>query len=198
VRLRHVRRSLVVSAVFAVLAVGLGAAAAAGAFASAPAAAPPAAAPPAAAPPAAATSAAGTVHATRALPQDDPTSALMRRVLTGGQLGTITPATPQAGTLGRAAAGRAALVGLRAQAAGARILGAALAYVTQPGLGRHRPMWLVSVDLAGGLTNPGGPDSAALKPDNYTVVFVDATTGQWHMMTAGNSPSLPSLPLIRG
>jgi len=122
----------------------------------------------------------------------------MRRVLIRGELRTITPAAPRAGTLGRAAARRAALAGLRAQAAGARILGAGLAYVTQPGLGRHRLMWLVSVDLAGGLTNLGGPSSATLKPDNYIVVFVDAKTGRWEMMTAGDSPSLPPLPVIRG
>lgn len=181
-RLRRIRRFLAVSAVL-VVAIGLGAAAAAGAFSAAPAAA---------------RGHVGAVHATRALPQDDPTSALMRRLLIGGEPGSITPAVPQTGTLGRAAAGRAALADLRGQAVGARILGAGLAYVTQPGLGRHRLTWLVSVDLAGGLTNPGGPDSATLKPDNYIVVLADAKTGRWDMTVAGYSSSLPPLPVIRG
>ena len=196
-RLSCMRRFPVVSAVLLVVAGGLGAAAAAGAF-TAPTAATRAVTTSAAVTPTAAPGHAGTARAARALPQGDPTSALMRGLLTGGQPGSITPAVPQAGTLRRAAAGRAALIDLRGQAVGARILGAALAYVTQQGLGRHRLTWLVSVDLAGGLTNPGGPDSATLKPDNYIVVFTDAKTGRWDMTVAGYSPSLPSLPVIRG
>jgi hypothetical protein len=192
VRLSRMRRFLVVSAVLLAVAGGLGAAAAAGAFAA------PAATTRAATTSASAQGHAGTVPEARALPQGDPASALMRRLLTGGQPGSIIPAVPQTGALGRAAAGRAALTDLRGQAVGARILGAALAYVTQPGLGRHRLTWLVSVDLAGGLTNPGGPDSATLKPDNYIVVFADAKTGRWDMTVAGYSPSLPPLPVIRG
>jgi hypothetical protein len=173
----------VVSAVLLVVAVGLGAAAAAGAFTATPAAA---------------RGHVDTVQAARALPQDDPASALMRPVLIGGQLGAITPAAPGPRTLGRGAAGRAAMAGPPGWGHGSRILGAALAYVTRPDLGRRRLMWLVSEDLAGGLTNPGGPDSGALKPDNYIVAFVDATTGRWEVTTAGESPSLPPLPFIRG
>jgi hypothetical protein len=56
----------------------------------------------------------------------------------------------------------------------------------------------VSLDLAGGLTNPGGPSSGAPQPDNFIVTFVDAKTGRAEMTTAGNSASLPPLPLIRG
>jgi len=133
----------------------------------------------------------------RALPQDDPTSALMRRVLIGGEPGTVAPAVHQTPAVGSGAAGRSALAVMPA-GHGSRVLGAALAYVTEQGLGRHRLTWLVSVDLAGGLTNPGGPDSATLKPDNYIVVFTDAKTGRWDMTVAGYSPSLPSLPVIRG
>lgn len=32
----------------------------------------------------------------------------------------------------------------------------------------------------------------------FVVVFADATTGRWEMMTAGYSRSLPPLPFIRG
>jgi hypothetical protein len=59
-------------------------------------------------------------------------------------------------------------------------------------------MWLVSLDLAGGLTNPGGPASGTSEPVNYIVAFVDATTGRVGMTTAGRSASLPPLPVIRG
>jgi hypothetical protein len=56
----------------------------------------------------------------------------------------------------------------------------------------------VSLDLAGGLTNPGGPASGAPGLDNFIVAFVDAKTGRVEMTTAGRSPSLPPLPVIRG
>jgi hypothetical protein len=177
------RPFLAVSAVLLVVAVGLGAAAAAGAFTAAPVAA---------------KDHAVTVHAARALPQDDPTSAVMRRVLIGGEPGTITPAAPRTLSVGIGSAKRAAMAGPPGWGHGSRILGTALAYVTQPGLARHRLMWLVSEDLAGGLTNPGGPDSGALKPDNYIVAFIDAKTGRWRVTMAGESPSLPSLPVIHG
>jgi hypothetical protein len=175
------RRFRVVSVLLLVVAVGLGIAAAAGAFAT----------------PAATTQRhVDTAHAVRALPQDDPASALMRRVLGGGSM-TITPATGQPGTVGSDAAGRSALAWWR-RGHGSRVLGAALAYVIQPPQVRHRLMWLVSLDLAGGLTNPGGPSSGAPEPDNFIVAFADAKTGRVEMTTAGSSPSLPPLPFIRG
>jgi hypothetical protein len=46
-------------------------------------------------------------------------------------------------------------------------------------------MWLVSLDLAGGLINPGGPSTGAPGPDNFIVAFVDAKTGRVGMTTAG-------------
>jgi hypothetical protein len=173
----------VVFVLLVVVAAGLGAAAAAGAFAAAPATA---------------GAHADPAHVARAVPQDDPTSALMRRVLIGGQVGTITPAVHQTPAVGSGAARRTALAVMPVRGHGSRVLGAALAYVTEPSLGRHRLMWLVSVDLAGGLTNPGGPDSVVLGLDNFIVAFVDAKTGRWEMTTAGNSRSLPPLPFIRG
>jgi hypothetical protein len=174
------RRFRVVFVLLLVVAAGLGAAAAAGAFA--------------------ATSAtsrqlhADTAHAVSALPQADPGSALMRREL--GSM-TVTPAAHRPHTVGSGAAGRSALAWWQ-RGHGSRVLGTALAYVTGSPLGRHRLMWLVSLDLAGGLTNPGGPSSGAPEPDNFIVTFVDAKTGRAEMTTAGNSPSLPPLPLIRG
>jgi hypothetical protein len=59
-------------------------------------------------------------------------------------------------------------------------------------------MWLVSLDLAGGLTNPGGPSTGAPGPDNFIVAFVDANTGKVGMTTAGKSALLPPLPVIGG
>lgn len=172
-----------ISVLLLVVAAGLGAAAAAGAFAATPA-----------------TSRqlhADTAHAVRALPQDDPGSALMRRVLGGGSM-TITPAAHRPRTVGSGAAGRSALAWWR-RGHGSRVLGTDLAYVTDSSLGRHRLMWLVSLDLAGGLTNPGGPSSGAPEePDNFIVTFVDAKTGRAEMTTAGRSPSLPPLPFIHG
>lgn len=170
----------VVFVLLIVVAAGLGAAAAAGAFAAAPA-----------------TSRqlhAGTAHAVRALPQDDPGSALMRREL--GSM-TVTLAAHRPHRVGSGAAGRSALAWWR-RGHGSRVLGTALVYVTDSALGRHRLMWLVSLDLADGLTNPGGPSSLAPEPDNFIVTFVDAKTGRAEMTTAGYSPSLPPLPLIRG
>jgi hypothetical protein len=70
--------------------------------------------------------------------------------------------------------------------------------VPDSSLGRHRLMWLVSLDLAGGLTNPGGPSSGVPEPDNLIATFVDAKTGRAETTTAGMSPSLPPLPFIRG
>jgi len=189
------RRSPLVSVLLLVVAVGLGVAVAAGAFSSAPTSAPTST--PAAAPTAARVDGDAT-HPVPALPQDDPISALMRRVLIGGELGTITPASASAHTIGIGAAERSALAGMPVRGHSSRVLGAALAYVTEPGLGQDRLMWLVSVDLPGGLTNPGGPDSATLGLDNYIVGFVDAKTGRWVMTSAGHAQSLPSLPFIRG
>jgi hypothetical protein len=182
VRLTGMRILRVVSALLLVVAAGLGAAAAAGAFAATPATA---------------GGHAATAHVARALPQDDPTSALMRHVLIGGEPGTIAPAVHRTPAVGSGAAGRSALAVMPA-GHGSRVLGTALAYVTEQGLGRHRLTWLVSLDLADGLTNPGGPDSVALGLDNFIVAFVDAMTGRWEMTTAGNSASLPPLPFIRG
>ena len=176
------KRLRVVPVLLLVVAAGLGAAAAAGAFAATPA-----------------TSRqlhADTAHAVRALPQDDPGSALMRREL-GDSSMTITPAAHRPRTVGSGAAGRSALAWWR-RGHGSRVLGTALAYVTDSSLGRHRLTWLVSLDLAGGLTNPGGPSSGVPEPDNFIVTFVDAKTGRAEMTTAGYSPSLPPLPLIRG
>ena len=180
-RLRGMRRFCVVSVLLLVVAAGLGIAAATGAFAT----------------PAATTQRhADTAHAVRALPQDDPASALMRRVVGGGSM-TITPTAGQPGTVASGAAGRSALAWWR-RGHGSRVLGAALAYVIQPPQVRRQLMWLVSLDLAGGLTNPGGPASGAPGQDNFIVAFVDAKTGRVEMTTAGRSPSLPPLPFIRG
>jgi hypothetical protein len=175
------RRFRVVSILLLVVAAGLGTAAAAGAFATSSATTP---------------LHVDSAHAVRALPQGDPASALMRRVLGGGSM-TITPAARVPRTVGSHAAERSALAWWR-RGHGSRVLGAALAYVTQPPLGGRRLMWLVSLDLAGGLTNPGGPSSGAPEPDNFIVAFVNAKTGRVEMTTAGRSPSLPPLPLIRG
>ena len=96
-----------------------------------------------------------------------------------------------------AAAGRSALAWWRS-GPHSRVLGTALAYVTEPSMGKHRLMWLVSLDLAGGLTNPGGPSTGAPGPDNFIVAFVDAKTGQTKLTSAGYSNLLPPLPVIHG
>jgi hypothetical protein len=136
-----------------------------------------------------------TASAARPLPQAHPASALMRRAI-GNEL-TITPAPHQPHKVSSAAAGRAALAGW-GRGPHSRVLGTALAYVTEPYQGKHRLMWLVSLDLAGGLTNPGGPSTGAPGPDNVIVAFVDAKTGQVKMTVAGKSNLLPPLPVIRG
>jgi hypothetical protein len=173
------RRFRLVSVLLLIAAVGLGTAAAAGAFADTPAHA---------------QLHADTAHAARLLPQAHPASALMRRVLGNEQ--TITPAVHRPHKVGSRAAGRSALAWWRRP--GSRVLGTALAYVTESGLGRHRLMWLVSLDLAGGLTNPGGPSTGAPGPDNFIIAFVDAKTGQVKITAAGMSHLLPPLPVIRG
>jgi hypothetical protein len=140
-----------------------------------------------------------TTHADRAPPQDHPGSALMRRLLGNGDGSmTITPAAHRPHKVGSGAAGRSALAWERI-GHGSRVLGTALAYVTQL-LPPSRPqlVWLVSLDLAGGLTNPGGPSTGAPGPDNLIVAFVDATTGQVGVTSAGYSALLPPLPVIRG
>jgi len=119
----------------------------------------------------------------------------MRRVLGNEQ--KITPAPHQPHKVSSAAAGRAALAWWR-RGPHSRALGTALAYVTEPYLGKHRLMWLVSLDLAGGLTNPGGPSTGAPGPDNFIVAFVDAKTGQTKLTSAGQSNLLPPLPVIHG
>jgi len=161
-------------------AVGLGAAAAAGAFAATPATA---------------QLRVDTAHTAHSLPQAHPASALMRRVFGNEQ--RITPAPHQPHKVSSAAAGRAALAWWR-RGPHSRALGTALAYVTEPYLGKHRLMWLVSLDLAGGLTNPGGPSTGAPGPDNFIVAFVDAKTGQTKLTSAGQSNLLPPLPVIHG
>ena len=163
-------------------AVGLGAAAAAGAFAATPA-------------PATARLHVGTARAARPLPQAHPASALMRRVL--GDAQTITPAPHRPHKVSSGAAGRSALAWWR-RGPHSRVLGTALADVTEQDLGKHRLMWLVSLDLAGGLTNPGGPSTGAPGPDNFIVAFVDAKTGQVKTTVAGQSNLLPPLPVIHG
>ena len=173
------RRLRLVPVLLLIAAVGLGTAAAAGAFAATPAPA---------------QLHADTAPAPRLLPQAHPASALMRRVLGNEQ--TITPAAHRPHTVGSGAAGRSALAWWRRP--GSRVLGTALAYVTEPGPGRHRLMWLVSLDLAGGLTNPGGPSTGAPGPDNFIIAFVDAKTGQVKSTAAGMSHLLPPLPVIRG
>jgi hypothetical protein len=173
------RRLRLVPVLLLIAAVGLGAAAAAGAFAATPAPA---------------QLHADTAPAPRLLPQAHPASALMRRVLGNEQ--TITPAAHRPHKVGSGAAGRSALAWWRWP--GSRVLGTALAYVTESGLGRHRLMWLVSLDLAGGLTNPGGPSTGAPGPDNFIIAFVDAKTGQVKSTVAGMSHLLPPLPVIRG
>jgi hypothetical protein len=120
----------------------------------------------------------------------------MRRVLEDGSM-TITPAAHRPHTVGSGAAGRSALAWWRGGHE-SRVLGTALAYVTERSPSRTRLMWLVSLDLAGGLTNPGGPSTGAPGPDNLIVAFVDARTGRVGMTTAGWSASLPPLPVIRG
>jgi hypothetical protein len=160
-------------------AAGLGAAAGAGAFAATPATA---------------QLRVDTAHAAHSLPQAHPASALMRRVL--GDEQTITPASHRPNQVSSAAGGRSALAWWR-RGPHSRVLGTALAYVT-PYLGKHRLMWLVSLDLAGGLTNPGGPSTGAPGPDNFIVAFVDAKTGQVKTTVAGQSNLLPPLPVIHG
>jgi hypothetical protein len=176
------RRFRVVIVLFLVIAAGLGTAVAAGAFAA----------------PAATTQPhPGAAHTVRDLPQDHPGSALMRRALGSGQGSmTITPTAHRPNPVGSGAAGRSALAWWR-RGHGSRVLGTALAYVTRLSEGR-RLMWLVSLDLAGGLTNPGGPSTGAPGPDNFIVVFVDAKTGRVGTTTAGWSATLPPLPVIRG
>src|SRR5512146_1795633 len=122
------QRFRVVSVVLLVVAVGLGSAAVAGAFAATHATAP---------------LRVDRTHAARPLPQAHPASALMRRVLGNGQ--TITPAAHRPHKVGSGAAGRSALAWWRRP--GSRVLGTALAYVTEPYAGKHRLMWLVSLDL---------------------------------------------------
>ena len=161
-------------------AVGLGAAAAAGAFAATPATA---------------QLRVDTAHPARSLPQAHPASALMRRVL--GDEQTITPAPHRPHQVSSGVAGRSALAWWR-RGPHSRVLGTALADVTEPYLGKHRLMWLVSLDLAGGLTNPGGPSTGAPGPDNFIVAFVDAKTGQVKTTVAGQSNLLPPLPVING
>ena len=119
----------------------------------------------------------------------------MRRVL--GDEQTITPAPHRPNQVSSGAAGRSALAWWR-RGPHSRVLGTALAYVTEPYLGKHRLMWLVSLDLAGGLTNPGGPSTGAPGPDNFIVAFVDAKTGQVKPTVAGQSNLLPPLPVIHG
>jgi len=160
-------------------AVGLGAAAAAGAFAATPGTA---------------QLRVDTAHTAHSLPQAHPASALMRRVFGNEQ--RITPAPHQPHKVSSAAAGRAALAWWR-RGPHSRVLGTALAYV-EPYLGKRRLMWLVSLDLAGGLTNPGGPSTGAPGPDNLIVAFVDARTGQVKTTVAGQSNLLPPLPVIHG
>jgi hypothetical protein len=175
------RRFRVVLVLLLVVAAGLGSAAAAGAFSA----------------PAATTQLrVDTTHVARALPQDHPGSALMRRVLEDGSM-TITPAAHRPHKVGSGAAGRSALAWWRGGHR-SRVMGTALAYVTEQGLGRHRLMWLVSLDLAGGLTNPGGPSTGAPGPDNFIIAFVDANTGKVGPATAGKSALLPPLPVIPG
>jgi hypothetical protein len=174
------RRFRVVFVLLLVVAAGLGSAAAAGAFSA----------------PAAAQLHVDTTHVARALPQDHPGSALMRRVLEDGSM-TITPAAHRPHKAGSGAAGRSALAWWRGGHK-SRVLGTALAYVTERSPSRTRLMWLVSLDLAGGLTNPGGPSTGAPGPDNFIIAFVDAKTGKVGMTTAGKSALLPPLPVIRG
>jgi hypothetical protein len=173
------RRFRVVIVLLLVVAAGLGSAAAAGAFTGPT------------------KPHVDAARAVRDLPQDHPGSALMRRALGSGQGSmTITPAAHRPHAVGSGAAGRSALAWWR-RGHGSRVLGTALAYVTQLSEGR-RLMWLVSLDLAGGLTNPGGPSTGAPGPDNFIVAFVDAKTGRVGMTTAGMSALLPPLPVIRG
>ena len=121
----------------------------------------------------------------------------MLRVLEDGSM-TIALAAHWPHKVGSGAAGRSGLAWWRSTHNKSRVLGTALAYVTEQSLGRHRLMWLVSLDLAGGLTNPGGPSTGAPGPDNFIIVFVDANTGKAGPATAGYSASLPPLPVIRG
>jgi len=174
------RRFRAVLVLLLAAAVGLGIAAAAGAFAATPATA---------------QLRVGTAPAAHPLPQAHPASALMRRVLGNEQ--RITPAPHQPHKVSSAAAGRSALAWWR-RGPHSRVLGTALADVTEPYLGKHRLMWLVSLDLAGGLTNPGGPSTGAPGPDNFIVAFVDAKTGQVKTTVAGKSNLLPPLPVIHG
>jgi len=173
------RRFRVVAVLLLIAAVGLSTAAAAGAFTATPATA---------------RLYVDTARAARPLPQAHPASALMRRAL--GDEQTITPAPHRPHKVSSGAAGRAALAWWR-RGPHSRVLGTALASVTEY-LGKPRLMWLVSLDLAGGLTNPGGPSTGAPGPDNCIVAFVDAKTGQVKTTVAGQSNLLPPLPVIRG
>jgi hypothetical protein len=135
------RRFRAVFVLLLVVAAGLGSAAAAGAF-SAPAAT--------------AQLHVDTAQAVRDLPQDHPGSALMRRELGDGDGSmTVTPAPRQPHRVGSGAAGRSALAWWRI-GHGSRVLGTALVNVTQLPPSRPQLVWLVSLDLAGGLSNPGG------------------------------------------
>jgi hypothetical protein len=125
--------------------------------------------------------------------QANPVRPAMMRAMSEGST-TIVTAGAGASRLARisgARAEQAAMTWLRGWP-GSRVLGESLGYATTMLFGRHRLVWLVSVDPAGGLYSVHNPREKA----NYVVELIDAASGRWLLTLAGRASGLPALPAI--